>query len=268
MIPIFLGTYLFIGILLIAFSPARKRIAEEVESARGTEFTNAILGQKQPSEKKILLFRITLSLGFVLLWSIFLWSILKEHQKNQNPSSTEEFEKKGMHFHLMGGYGTLSCKDCDFRQEITSFTHGSSNSTSGFQCQDCGQLTSRARQDPFKNFHGSNHHLSLSELSLDQRPSRIEHLQSMLSLCERQMKQYSKKNWLPTWESTVAECKDELSKVPAEELAAIKKCREDFEAAYQATLFCECGGHLEREEALFCPDCKSLNLSYDMMYIT
>jgi hypothetical protein len=108
----------------------------------------------------------------------------------------------------------------------------------------------------------------MSELLPDQRPSRIEHLQTMLQLCERQMKEYKKKDWLPTWESTVANCKDELSNVPAEELAEIKKRREDFEAAYQATLICECGGHLEREEALFCPNCKSLNLSYDMKYIT
>ena len=82
------------------------------------------------------------------------------------------------------------------------------------------------------------------------------------------MKQYSKKNWLPTWESTVAECKHELSTVPPEELAAIKKRREDFEAAYQATLVCECGGPLERDEAVFCPNCKSLNLSYALQYIT
>lgn len=268
MISIFLGVYLFIGISLVAFSPAGKRIVEEVDKARGTEFTNSIMGREQPSEQKVLLFRITLTLGFVLLWCVFIWSILKEHQATQNPSGTEELLKKGMRFHLMGGYGTLSCKDCDFSQEITSFTHGSSNSKSGFQCQDCGKLTSRDRQEPFKNFHGSNHNLALSELSPAQRPSRIEHLQSMLSLCEGQMKQYPKKNWLPTWESTVANCNKELNTVPAKELAAIKKHREDFEEAYQATLYCECGGRLEREEALFCPDCKSLDLSYDMIYIT
>lgn len=268
MVLISLGIYLLVGILLVAFSPAGQRIAEEVDKARGTEFTNSILGREQPSEKKVFLFRITLTLGFVLLWSFFIWSILKEHQATQNPSSAEEFIKKGMHFHLMGGYGTLSCKDCNFSQNITSFTHGSSNSTSGFQCQDCGKLTERDRKEPFKNFHGSNHNLALSELSPAQRPSRIEHLEGMLHLCERQMKEYKKKDWLPTWESMVAECKEELSKVPAEELAAIKKRRKDFEAAYQATLICECGGHLDREAALFCPNCKSLNLSYEMQYIT
>ena len=268
MILISLGIYLFIGILLVFFSPAGKRISDEVDSARGTEFTNAMLGRKQPSDQKIILFRISLTLGFVLLWCIFIWSILKEHKATQIRYGSEEFAKKGMYFHLMGGYGTLSCNDCDFSQNITSFTHGSSNSTSGFQCQACGKLTSRSRQEPFKNSHGSGHNLSLSELLPDQRPSRIEHLQTMLHLCERQMKEYKKKDWLPTWESTVANCKDELRKVPAEELAAIKKCREDFEAAYQATLTCECGGHLEREEALFCPNCKSTNLSYNMQFIT
>ena len=268
MISILLGIYLFIGILLVAFSPAGKRISDEVDSARGTEFTNAMLGRKQPSDQKIILFRISLTLGFVLLWCIFIWSILKEHKATQIRYGSEEFAKKGMYFHLMGGYGTLSCDDCDFSQNITSFTHGSSNSTSGFQCQACGKLTSRSRQEPFKNSHGSNHNLSISELLPDQRPSRIEHLQTMLHLCERQMKEYKKKDWLPTWESTVANCKDELSNVPAEELAEIKKRREEFEAAYQATLFCECGGHLEREEALFCPNCKSTNLSYNMQFIT
>ena len=268
MIVILLGIYLFIGILLVAFSPAGKRISDEVDSARGTEFSNSIMGREQPSELKIRLFRFTLTLGFVVLWIIFIWSILKEHHAAQSQSGHEESSKKGMYFHLMGGYGTLSCKDCDFSQNITSFTHGLSTSNSGFQCQACGRLVSRRRDEPFKNTRGSNYHLSLSELPIDERPSRIEHLQGMLHLCERQMKEYKKKDWLPTWESTVAKCKDELDKVSAEELAAIKKCREDFEAAYQATLICECEGHLDREAALFCPNCRSLNLAYDMQYIT
>jgi hypothetical protein len=268
MILISLGIYLFVGILLVAFSPAGKRISDEVDSARGTEFTNSMLGRKQPSNQKIILFRIALTLGFLLLWCIFIWGMLTEHKAKQVRSSPKEFAKKGMRFSLMGGYGTLSCKDCDFSKNITSFTHGSSTSTSGFQCQSCGKFAERGREEPFKNSGGSNHNLPLSQLPPDQRPGRIEHLQGMLLLCESQMQQYKKKDWLSTWEPTVANCKKELSTVSAEELAAIKKRREDFEAAYQATLICECGGHLEREEALFCPNCKSTNLSYDMKYIT
>lgn len=268
MILIYLGIYLFIGVLLVVFSPAGKRITEEVDKARGTEFANTVMGREQPSELKIGLFRFTLTLCFIALWIVFIWSIMQEHLAFEKKYRITKRDTEGMHFHLMGGYGVLSCNDCDFSQSITSFTHGLDNSTSGFQCQTCGKLTERDRKEPFKNTRGSNHHLSLSELPIEERPSRIEHLQGMLHLCESQMKEYKKKDWLPTWESTVAECKDELSKVPTEELAAIKKHREDFEAAYEATLFCECGGHLDREKALFCPECKSLHLSYDMQYIT
>jgi hypothetical protein len=90
----------------------------------------------------------------------------------------------------------------------------------------------------------------------------------LIDLCERQMKTTPKKNWLPDWETTVADCRERLRDVPPEELLAIKKIRDDSNAAYQATLFCECGGSLDREKALFCPSCKSTNLSYSMKYIT
>ena len=37
---------------------------------------------------------------------------------------------------------------------------------------------------------------------------------------------------------------------------------------YQNSLICECGGKFEREKVLFCPECQSKNLSYDMEFIT
>jgi hypothetical protein len=37
---------------------------------------------------------------------------------------------------------------------------------------------------------------------------------------------------------------------------------------YQSSLICECGGKFEREKVLFCPECHSKNLSYDMKFIT
>jgi hypothetical protein len=33
-------------------------------------------------------------------------------------------------------------------------------------------------------------------------------------------------------------------------------------------LICECGGRFEREKVLFCPECRSKNLSYDLEFIT
>ncbi len=37
---------------------------------------------------------------------------------------------------------------------------------------------------------------------------------------------------------------------------------------YKESMTCECGGKFERDEMLFCPQCKSKNLEYDLEYIT
>ena len=265
---VFLGLYLFIGILLVTLGPTGKGIAREIDRARGTPLTNAISEREPPSEKKLLLFKLTLAFSFVLLWPFLIPGVMKENSAHSIRPSTKQPDSDGIRFQQMGGYGTLSCKDGDFSEALTSFTHGRNSSSSGFQCQACGKLTSRNRQEPFKRSDGSNHHLTLSELPLDERPSRIEHLKSMINLCESQMKETPRRNWLSTWEPMVAECKEELSDVSEEELLAVKKNRDDFEKAYRATLFCECGGSLDREKTLFCPNCKSTNLSYLMEYIT
>ena len=39
-------------------------------------------------------------------------------------------------------------------------------------------------------------------------------------------------------------------------------------ADYKSSLICECSGKFEREKVLFCPECQSKNLSYDMKFIT
>jgi hypothetical protein len=37
---------------------------------------------------------------------------------------------------------------------------------------------------------------------------------------------------------------------------------------YERSLVCDCGGPMDREKVLFCPGCKSQNLSYDLREIT
>lgn len=73
---------------------------------------------------------------------------------------------------------------------------------------------------------------------------------------------------MKTWEPNLAHYREELSQVTETELAQVKKLREDADAAFKASLFCECGGTLDREQALFCPACKSKNLSYTLQHIT
>lgn len=169
---------------------------------------------------------------------------------------------EGLRFEYLGGYGTISCGDCDFSQDITSFTHGPSSSTAGYQCHTCGKFTTRTRKKPFRRPDPADRDKSLSELAPDARPSRIEDLQSSIRLGEREMQETPKRDWHPTWVSKVAECRRELSTVTEDELQNMEKKREEVAQAYEASLFCACGGGLERDKTLFCPSCRSNNLRY------
>ena len=182
--------YILIGILLGTVGPVGKDISKEVERARGTPLTNAFYEREPPSETKLLLFRVIVTLGFILLWPFFIYGIFKERRREIELGKRLEEKSKGLWFSYMGGHGKITCKDCDHSEEMTSFTHGIDSSTSGFQCQKCGKISS---------IHGGG------------RGQANE---------------------------------------------------------YEQSLVCECGGSLERSKVLFCPDCKSKNLSYQMKYIT
>ena len=190
MIELVIGIYVTLGLFLATLGPAGRSIRREVEKTRGTEFTNAIMQREAPSEKKLFFFKLTLILGFSLLWPFLLWGALKENKNYEVQPDSDDFEHKGLKFQYMGGHGKLSCNDCDFQQSQISFIHGISTSKSGYQCQACGKLTSNTRT------------------------------------------------------------------------------QNDTQATNRAALVCECGGKLERDQVLFCPDCKSTNLSYSMEYIT
>jgi hypothetical protein len=183
--------YLIVGILLGTLGPAGKNIAKEVDSARGSPLTNAFMERDPPSELKLFLFRMTITIGFVLLWPFFIYGILKEHNRElADHKNFEDERSKGLKFFYLGGHGNLICKDCEHNEEVTSFIHGINSSTSGFQCQGCGKISSIKGGGPGK-------------------------------------------------------AND-----------------------YEQSLECECGGALEREKVIFCPNCKSKNLSYEMQYIT
>lgn len=72
------ATYLLIGIFLGTIGPAGKNIAKEVDRARGSPMTNAFMERAAPSEIKLFFFRITITLGFVLLWPFFIYGIMKD----------------------------------------------------------------------------------------------------------------------------------------------------------------------------------------------
>jgi hypothetical protein len=66
MIELVIGIYVTLGLFLATLGPAGRSIRREVEKARGTEFTNAIMQREAPSERKLFFFKLTLILGFSL----------------------------------------------------------------------------------------------------------------------------------------------------------------------------------------------------------
>jgi len=182
--------YILIGILLGTVGPVGKDISKEVERARGTPFTNTFYEREPPSETKLLLFRVIVTLGFILLWPFFIYGIFKEQRRGIELEKRLEEKSKGLWFSYMGGHGKITCKDCDHSEEVTSFIHGINSSSTGFQCQGCGKFSSIKSGGPGK----ANQ--------------------------------------------------------------------------YEESLICSCDGVLERDKILFCPTCKSHNLSYLTMYIT
>jgi len=188
---IMVGVYLIIGILLATIGPAGKDINEEIERIRGSSLLNAYLEREPPSELKLWLFRIIISAGFILLWPVFIFGIMKAQKNARDEADAfEDKRSQGLWFKYLGGHGSIACKDCNHTESLTSFTHGSQSSTTGFQCQECGMFS------------------------------------------------------------------------------AIRSGGPGRATDYESTLICECGGKFEREKVLFCPECHSKNLSYNMEFIT
>jgi ribosomal protein S27E len=185
-------TYFAIGVLLGTFGPAGNQISEEVARTRGSPLTNALAEREQPSELKLALFRVIITVGFILLWPVFIYGIVKDQRdKAASMKAFQDKHAEGLWFqYSMGGGGDLSCNDCSYSEEVTSFIHGISSSSTGFQCQACGRFAAIESGGP------------------------------------GQVNEYARK------------------------------------------LVCDCGGPLEREKVVFCPNCRSKNLTYDLRVIT
>ena len=149
-LEISIAVYLAIGILLVAVGPVSENIDKEIDRARGTPLSNAFIEREQPSESKLILARITITVGFVLLWVVFIWGVLKEHRNIQATRKKVQERSKGLWFSYIGGHGTVRCKDCEHNEEITFFIHGINSSTTGFQCQACGKFASIESGGPGK----------------------------------------------------------------------------------------------------------------------
>jgi len=185
--------HLGIGVVLALSPLGRAEIAEQVRQVRGNPLVNAVTGREAPPAWKVVVFGVLVVLAIVLLWPMFLVSRLQgQAWERKEQRAWEARVAQGLEYKWLGGAGEISCQDCGFRQEITSFTHGftsgpEASCTEGWQCLVCGK------------FH-----------DVERRGN------------------------------------PPLTPVPR----------------------CECGGELSREHFLFCPQCRSRKLRYQMAYIT
>lgn len=273
--------YLALGIFLNLINPVKEVINKEVFRLQLENISRIAQNLKPVTEYKILLFKIILFLGVILFWPFFLPGIFKEYYNNKcaidedsenvlGDNDEKEVDRK----FGMSGLGDLACCDCNFSITYTSFTHGYvqnesgamfRTSTSGFQCQSCGEFTKRSQTEPFSESHFTH---TLEDIPDEQRAHRIEIMKSMKEMCESSMQDNPDSKLFKQWESQVSNYAKELNTVSLEELKAIKEKREEFNKAYAASLFCDCGEKLGGEQALFCPLCKSENLKYNMKVIT
>lgn len=135
-------SYLLIGLLLGTVGLRGKEISDEFKRVRGSELKNLLSEKKAPLEFKLVLFRMIATTAFILVWPIFAYSIMKERSSQLGLEKILEEKSKGLWFSYIGGCGKIRCKDCDHTESITSFIHGIDSSSTGFQCQSCGKLTS------------------------------------------------------------------------------------------------------------------------------
>jgi len=270
MIKTILLLYLSIGVLLTLIGPGKKSLTKAVDDLKPNPTQRILSDYKEPTKIQVYLFKLILAFGIVIFWPALFPGILKENNPPKDGINEEliyESDDDEIGFLMMGGHGVITCKDCNYKKELSSFTHGGNHSTSGYQCQSCAKLTTRSRTEPFKNINIDDDQ-NLLDFTPSQRARKVEYMVGMAEMCERYMKETPKKEWLQTWEPTVTKYRSKLSEITEKEIEAIRKKRKAFEAKYKASLICGCGGELSRDKTIICPKCKSKRLKYDMEYIT
>ena len=197
---------------------------------------------------------------------------LKSTNEDAPKESTETKEdakkRSGLRFQSMGGFGTVTCADCNYAEGITSFTHGIRNSRTGYQCQSCGKFAAIDETYPFPDYNVFEYPDTLKDVPHEFRPDVIANIQSRIRSIENQMLKTPKDKWSSSWLKDIARYQNGLSDVPAEELTQIESTLNSVRASFEASLVCECGGVRSREQILFCPVCKSKAVTYHCTAIT
>ena len=244
----FVSAYFLTGAVLAVTGPLARRRRRDVQTTKWRHlFTDPPIPQW-----KFTALNLAIGALIVVLWPVGLAS---ERGGSTEPDVElpESFPAlpAGLTFQLMGGAGQLRCADCDRSQEVLSFTHGFDGShTSGYQCQTCGEMHAVDYEPAF--LRGT-------------RESDVLFSFAMVRSIETQMAETPRSRWLKDWEPDLAGYRQQLEGADVE---AIRRRHAEVQAAYAAKLVCPCGGQLSRDEVVFCPGCRSKNVSYNLRYIT
>jgi len=135
-------SYLLLGVIEWKWGPASqdlKRAIDEIEE----EKSFARLSPRQFEERLVLvkvgafLFSV---LCYPLFYSIKVYDLLFHNKRSG--AVLDLSENPFTYFYHLGGAGTVWCSDCGYAEEIISFIHGATDSSTGMQCQSCGQFSS------------------------------------------------------------------------------------------------------------------------------
>ena len=253
-------TYIAAGIAMALRGPlARKR----KQAAFGTALMFAVSGQGT-SRNKISAFKAIVFLGIVFFWPAFLiddWRTTRAMSRR-----TAENEKRnpwrGWTFARISRDCYLWCPDCKTKHRVTASNRQYYGSVTGYQCDACGKFATREYEEPFSKEPRFGPRVDIDDLALEFRPYRIEFAQGKISFIERKMREDPKEQWGQSLEAELRRYSDELSRVPAAELAQVGKMRSEANVVYEAGLQCECGGTFTRDNVLFCPGCRTTKFEH------
>ena len=143
--------YLAIGVIL--FIAIALRVIKEF-------FDERPIARRTAAKWRLVMTGLLLTLAIITVWPLMISSELQKLRKRRHSSRYGEFlsdrrdleiEDDELTFSSMGGAGEISCKNCNFSQEITSFIHGATSGPdawceAGMQCQRCGGFTTTSEK--------------------------------------------------------------------------------------------------------------------------
>lgn len=180
-------------------------------------------------------------------------------------------------FSNTGGSFTLICKDCGFKEGVTSHRGTKVGANTGYQCQKCGKFKTTSHGNKTKKLTNfkvpkyctCGHDVSHAKFSMS---PGMKELYKGYDFPKNPSSTHCvlwDDNGKPYYEKECPECgkihiETGISGYgpryygkPIDYASHIAR-----EQNKDHRLRCECGGVLSREKPLFCPNCKSNNLSY------